>query len=92
MQRTSPRSSSRELIVAKLEALLDECDLVADPPRRNLRHPRRLFFDKGRKFLQETFQEKVQERIEQTEPTNAEAKQCPDYKKKRAATTKRRKT
>ena len=30
MQRTSPRSSSRELIVAKLEALLDECDLVAD--------------------------------------------------------------
>jgi len=30
MQRTSPRSSSRELIVAKLEALLDECDLVTD--------------------------------------------------------------
>ena len=30
MQHTSPRSSSRELIVAKLEALLDECDLVAD--------------------------------------------------------------
>jgi len=48
------------------------------------------FLTKGREFLRETFEQKLQERIEQTE-TIAETKQCPHCKKKRKRKTKNRK-
>jgi hypothetical protein len=79
MNSKSPSIPTNELIVAKLEALLAECDLITDHPQ--LLDEMELFFlEKGRKFLQETFQEKLQERIKKVE-TTAEAQQCPYCKK-----------
>jgi hypothetical protein len=93
MQPESPRSSTCELLLAKFEALLDECDLVADNAAygETLDDMDEFFLTKGRQFLQETFQEKLQERIERAE-TSAEAKQCPHCKKKRGTKMRKRKT
>jgi hypothetical protein len=88
MQSESPLSDRRALLIAKFEALLDECDQVADNAAygETLDDLDEFFLIKGRKFLQETFQEKLQERIERVEATE-EAKQCTSCKKKRAAKT-----
>jgi hypothetical protein len=93
MQPESPRSDVRDLLFAKFEALLDECDLVADNAAygETLDDMDEFFLTKGRQFLQETFQEKLQERIKRAE-TTAEAKQCPHCKKKRATKMRKRKT
>ena len=85
MHPKSPLSDRRALLMAKFEALLDECDLVADNAAygETLNDMEEFFLIQGRKFLQETFQEKLQERVNRAEAT-AEAKQCPHCKKKRA--------
>ena len=79
MPPESLRSSIDELLHAKLEALLAECDLI-DSNEHTLDNMEYFFFDKGRKFLQEAFQEKLQERVQQVE-TTIDAKQCPHCKK-----------
>jgi len=92
MKSASPRPSRRELLHAKLDALLDECDLVSSAAAygQTLNDMEEFFLTKGRKFLQETFQEKLQECVEHTE-ANTETKHCPDCKKKRKPKTKNRK-
>ena len=93
MLPASPFPTRRELLHARLDALLDDCDLVADHSAygETFDDMEVFFLTKGRAFLQETFQEKLQERIERVE-TTAEAKQCPHCKKKRATKTTNRKT
>jgi len=93
MQSESPHFPSRERLVAKFEALLDESDLIAnndDERGQTFDLLEAFFLDKGRKLLQETFQEKLQERIQRTETTE-EARQCPDCKKKRSTRIRKRK-
>lgn len=80
MQHKSPQPTSRELLHAKLDALLDECDLI-ESNEQTLDTMELFFLNKGREFLKETFQEKLQERVKNVEAT-AEGKQCPDCKKK----------
>jgi len=60
-----PSSPVRELLMAKFEALLNECDLVADNATygQTLDDLDEFFLIKGRKFLRETFETKLQERI-----------------------------
>jgi hypothetical protein len=88
MQSESPLSDRRALLLAKFEALLDECDIVADNAAfgETLNDMEEFFLIKGRKLLQDTFQAKLQERIERTE-TSVDAQQCPHCKKKRAIRT-----
>ena len=90
MHSESPLCDRRSLLLSKFEALLDECDLVADNSAygETLNDMEEFFLIQGRKFLQETFQEKLQERIERVE-TTAEAKMCPHCKKKRVTKMKR---
>jgi len=92
MPTSSPLCDRRALLVAKFEALLDECDLVADNAAygETLNDMEEFFLIQGRKFLQDTFQAKLQERVDRTE-TTAAAKMCPHCKKKRAIKMKRRK-
>ena len=54
----------RELLHARLDALLDESDLVADNAAygETFDDLENFFLIKGRKFLQETFQEQLQRR------------------------------
>jgi hypothetical protein len=72
-----------EFLVAKFESLLAECDLVGDNAAfgQALDDMDEFFLTKGRQLLQETFQAKLQERIDRTE-TAAEPPQCPKCKKK----------
>ena len=88
MTSRSPNLSSgvRALLTAKLHALLEECDLVADASAHGkmLDDLDQFFFTKGRTFLNEALQAKLQERIEQSEQT-AETKECADCKKKSTA-------
>jgi len=80
----SPLSSiARDILTEKFHALLDECDLVADNAAfgKTLDDLEKFFLIQGRTFLREVFQEKLQERIQQTEQ-NAEIKECSDCKKK----------
>ena len=88
MKTASPPIPSNEVLVAKFESLLAECDLIAD--YGILDNMEALFLDKGRKLLQETFEAKLQERIKTVE-TTSEAKQCPHCKKKRITKTRSRK-
>ena len=92
MPSSSLRPNTRELLLAKFEALLDEYDLVANSAAYGeaLNDVEAFFLIQGRKFLQETFQERFQEHVQRTEAT-AEAKQCPHCKKKRATKTRNRK-
>ena len=82
MQPASPFSDRRALLIAKFEALLDECDSVADNAAygETLNDMEEFFLIQGRQFLKETFQEKLQERVARSE-TTAEAKQCAHCKK-----------
>ena len=72
-----------EFLLAKFEALLAECDSVADNAAlgHTLDDLDEFFLIKGRKFLLETFQTKLQERIDRTEATAAPPP-CPKCKKK----------
>jgi hypothetical protein len=81
MQSDSP--SVNEFLVAKFEALLAECDLVADHAAfgQTLDDMDEFFLIKGRKLLQEAFQAKLQERIDRVEAA-AEPPPCPVCKKK----------
>ena len=92
MHPQSPHFTTRELLHAKLDALLDECDLVSETAAfgQTFDDMENFFLVKGRQFLQETFQEKLQERVKHAE-TTAEAKQCSTCKKKRATKTRKRK-
>ena len=56
MPSSSLRPNTRELLLAKFEALLDECDLVANSAAYGeaLNDVEVFFLIKGRKFLQET--------------------------------------
>jgi len=87
-----PRSSVDDLLLAKFEALLAECDLVAENAAygETLNDMEEFFLVKGRKLLQETFEQKLQERVKRVE-TTAEAKECSCCKKKRITKTRRRK-
>ena len=85
MTSRSPNLSSdiHTLLHKKLDALLADCDLVADASAHGkmLDDLDQFFFTKGRVFLKEALQAKLQERIEHAEQT-AETKECPDCKKK----------
>ena len=80
--QSAPSLTGRELLHARLDALLADCDLVAEHSAygETFDDMEVFFLTHGRKFLQETFQEKLQERIERTASTS-EAKQCPHCKK-----------
>ena len=82
MPPESPHFATRALLHAKLDALLDECDLVSENAAfgQTFNAMEHFFLIKGRKFLQETFQEKLQERVNRTQADD-EAKQCPKCKK-----------
>jgi hypothetical protein len=88
MQTESP--SVRDLLVAKFEALLAECDLVADNAAfgQTLDDMDEFFLIQGRQFLQETFEAKLQERIKRTEAATPPP-DCPKCKKKQFSKTKR---
>jgi hypothetical protein len=84
--RTLMQPDSRtvnEFLMAKFEALLSECDLVADNAAfgQTLDDMDEFFLTKGRQLLQETFQAKLQERIDHVEAA-AEPPPCPKCKKK----------
>ena len=83
----------RDLLHARLDALLDESDLVADNAAygETFDDLENFFLFTGRKFLQETFQEQLQQRVERVEAT-AEGKKCPHCKKKRTTKMKNRNT
>ena len=85
MTSRSPNLSSdiHSLLHKKLDALLADCDLVAESSAHGkmLDDLDQFFFTKGRAFLREALQAKLQERIEHAEQT-AETKECPDCKKK----------
>jgi len=80
MQSESP--TIRDLLIAKFKALLDECDLVSSQslPTEVIDDLDEFFFTKGRTFLQETFEAKLQERIKRDEAA-AEPPHCPKCKK-----------
>ena len=80
MQSPSPRV--RDLLTEKFHALLDDCDLIAEHSAygETFDAMEVFFLIQGRTFLREVFQNKLQERIEQSE-TTSEAKQCPHCKK-----------
>ena len=82
MQSPSPRPTVSELLHAKLDALLEECDIVAETAAygQTLDDMDEFFLVKGRKFLQETFEQKLQEHVERAEAKPG-AKQCPRCKK-----------
>jgi hypothetical protein len=79
MQTESPKTTANEFLLAKFEALLAECDLIDN--YGILDNMEALLLDKGRKLLQETFEQKLQERVKQVETTQ-DAKQCSHCKKK----------
>ena len=85
MTSRSPKHSAdvHSLLHKKLDALLADCDLVADASAHGklLDDLDQFFFTKGRSFLKEALQAKLQERIEHAEQT-AETKECADCKKK----------
>ena len=82
----SPQSPSdvKTHLIGRLEALLDDCDQVAEQSDfgKTFNNLEKFFRTKGQNFLQETLELKLQERIDRVEATN-EAKQCPKCKKKR---------
>ena len=86
----SESSTVRDLLHARLDALLDECNLVTANADygQTLDDMEEFFFTKGRKFLHDTFQEKLQEHIDRTEAAS-EPPSCPDCKKKRIPTTRK---
>jgi hypothetical protein len=70
----------------RLDMFLAGCDQVTEhaPFGQTFNDLEKFFIHDGRKFLQETLELKLQERIDRTEATD-EAKQCSECKKKRPA-------
>jgi hypothetical protein len=85
-------STVRDLLTEKFHALLDECDLVSENAAfgKTLDDLENFFLIQGRTFLREVFQEKLQERVEQTE-TNVSSP-CSGCKKKRPSRIRKRET
>jgi hypothetical protein len=77
-------AETRALLHERLDVLLDESDIVAKNAAygQALDNLDEFYLDKGRKFLQETFQEKLQELVDQTD-ADPTIKQCAVCKKKR---------
>jgi hypothetical protein len=92
MRSPSPPPGVRELLHERLDALLADCDQIADNAAygRTLHDLDDFLFVEGRQFINAVLQQKMQERIEKTEAT-PETKQCPNCKKKHKRTTKSRK-
>jgi hypothetical protein len=92
MPCTSPSPSVRDLLVERLDALLDECNQVMDEAAygQTIHDLDDFMLIAGKKFLQEVMQQTLQERIEQAEQ-KPENKQCRQCKKKRNTKTKKRK-
>jgi protein involved in sex pheromone biosynthesis len=90
MNSPSPSSDVRALLHEKLDAMLDECDLVMDNAAfgQILHDLDDFLFVEGRKFTKEVLEQKLQERIETTEAT-PKGKQCPHCKKKRKSNSKK---
>ena len=72
----------RDLLHEKLDALLQECDSVADHAAlgRTVHDLDDLLFIAGRKFVKEVLQHKLQEQVERAEAAD-ESKQCDHCKK-----------
>jgi hypothetical protein len=83
----------RSLLHEKLDALLDECNLVMDNAKhgRAFRDLDDFFCTIGQDFLKEVYQETLQERTNNTDAV-PETPQCPDCKKKRVTTKRNPKT
>ena len=93
MKSHSPSSNVRTLLHEKLDAMLDECDLVMDNAEfgqvlNDLDH---FLFTEGRNFAKEVLKQKLQERIERNE-TTTKGKQCPHCQKKTKVHYKKPKT
>ena len=82
----------RALLHEKLDALLADCEKVAANAAygQTVHDLDDFLFLEGRKFLNEVYQQKLQEQIEQVEST-PDTKQCPHCKKKRTRMTKSQK-
>jgi hypothetical protein len=78
MSLPSPSSAVRDLLVERLDALLDDCDNVMDRSAlgQTVHDLDDFLLIEGRAFIQKVYQEKLQERIERTEDAS-EAKQSP---------------
>ena len=72
----------------RLDAMLEESNTVMDNSAfgQTVHDLDDFLFDAGRQFLQEVYQQKLQERIAQTERT-AVSQSCPQCKKKRTTNT-----
>ena len=92
MKSRSTFPDVRDLLHEKLDAMLADCDHVIGNAAygRTVHDMDDFLFVAGRQFINEVFQHKLQERIEQVESTD-ESKQCPKCKKKRTRTTDSRK-
>ena len=92
MPPTSPPLGVRDLLVERLDSLLSECDQVMDDAAygQTIHDLDDFLLIAGKKFLQEVFQQKLQERVEQVQH-QPETKRCPACKKKRNTKTKKRK-
>ena len=93
MNPESPSPDVRTLLHEKLDAMLQDCETVMDNAAfgQTVHNLDDFLIIAGQTFLQEVYQQKLQERIEHTENT-AENKQCPQCKKKRITKTKKQKT
>ena len=91
---SSRRSSEeiRSLLHARFDALLADSEKAMDNAAygQTVHDLDDFLTEAGRTLLKEVYQEKLQERIAQTE-TFGEAQQCPQCKKKRTTKTRSRK-
>ena len=87
MQPPSPSPDVRAFLHERLDAMLDDCDHVANNAAfgRYIHDLDDFLSIEGRKFMRDVLEKKVQERIQQVEATD-EGKQCPACKKKRSTT------
>ena len=81
---SSPSPGLRTFLHERLDAMLDDCDQIADHAAygRFVHDLDDFLYIEGRKFTQAVLEQKVQERVQQVEATD-EGKQCPTCKKKR---------
>jgi len=93
MKPPQSRSEIKTHLLGRLEALLDDCDQVADhsPFGHTFNNLEKFFRIKGQSFWQETLQLKLQEQIDLAEST-VEGKQCPECKKKTTLVNRKPKT
>jgi hypothetical protein len=93
MRSPSPPADVRALLHEQFDALLDECDQVADNAAygQMIHDLDDLLFIKGREFIKKIYQQKLQEHIERTE-AKTETQQCSQCKKKTKIINKKTKT